>query len=152
MGRCLFDFQVFQQIVNNGGRSDDISDAQTVSGTTKTTISPIPLKSGDTLTVYIRPTINLGFGETNTKIFNSSGDLLDVPGLKTRSALKSNISIAYPGSSAGTQKPQPYKYSWMGSPDNSTSSGNNRDCTQDLTNLTDPTIFDGHVWKINILL
>ena len=89
---------------------------------------------------------------TNTKIFNSSGGLLDVQGLKTRSALKSNISIAYPGSSAGVQNPQPYKYSWMGSPDNLTSSGNNRDCTQDLTNLTDSTIFDGHVWKINILL
>ena len=143
---------IYEQLVNNGGRSHDISNAQTVSGTTKTTIASLPFKSGDTLTVYIRPTTNLSFGETNTKIFNSSGGILDVPGLKIRSALKSNISIAFPGSSAGAQNPQPYKYSWMGSPDNSTSSGNNRHCTQDLTNLTDSTIFDGHVWKINILL
>ncbi len=143
---------IFEQIVNNGGRSDDISDAQTVSGTTKTNIASLPFKSGDTLTVYIRPTINLSFSETKTKIFNSSGGILDVPGLKTQNALKSDISVVFPGSSAGAQNPQPYKYSWMGSPDNSTISGNNRDCTQDFTNLTEPTIFDGHVWKINILL
>ena len=79
------------------------------------------------------------------------GEALDVPGLVT-SALKSNISVAYPGSSAGVQNPQPYKYSWMGSPDNSTTSGNTRNCTQELTNLIEPTIFDGHLRKISISL
>ena len=62
--------------------------------------------------------------------------------------LKSNMNISFPGSSAGAQNPQPYKYSWMGSVDNSV--GISRDCTQDLTNFTDPNIFDGHIWKINI--
>lgn len=141
---------VYEQLVNNGGRSDDISGAQTVSGTTKTTIASLPFKTGDTLTVYIRPTVKISFGGSDTQIYNSSGGLLDVPGLKTRSALKSSMNVAYPGTSAGVQKAQPYKYSWMGSADNSV--GISRDCTQELTNFTDPNVFDGHVWKINISL
>ena len=112
----------------------------------------MPFKSGDTLIVYIRPTAKLQSNTTTSKVFNSIGEVLDVPGLVTRSASKNNISNAYPGTSAGSQNPQPYKYSWMGSPDNSTTSGNTRNCTQELTNLTEPTIFDGHVWKISISL
>ena len=143
---------LYDQLIYNGGRTADVDSAQTVEGTTRTTIASIPFKSGDTLIVYIRPTAKLQHNTKTTQIFNSSGGVLNVPGLVTRNALKSNINIAYPGSSAGLQNPQPYKYSWMGSPDNSTTSGNNRDCTQDLTNLTDTTIFDGHVWKITISL
>lgn len=143
---------LYDQLIYNGGRSNDISGAQLISGTTKTTIASLPFKSGDTLIVYIRPTAKLQSNTKTTQIFNSKGEALDVPGLVTRSALKSNISVAYPGSSAGVQNPQPYKYSWMGSPDNSTTSGNTRNCTQELTNLIEPTIFDGHVWKISISL
>ena len=143
---------LYDQLIYNGGRTDDVNSAQTVEGTTRTTIASIPFKSGDTLIVYIRPTAKLQHNTKTTQIFNSSGGVLDVPGLVTRSALKSNINIAYPGSSAGAQNPQPYKYSWTGSPDNSTTIVNNRECTQDFTNLTDPTIFDGHVWKITISL
>jgi hypothetical protein len=141
---------VYEQLINNGGRSDDISGAQTVEGTTKTTIASLPFKTGDTLTVYIRPIVKISFGGSDTQIYNSSGGLLDIPGLVTRNALKSSMNIAYPGASAGAQKAQPYKYSWMGSADNSV--GISRDCTQELTNVTDPNMFDGHVWKINISL
>lgn len=143
---------LYDQLIHNGGRTDDVDNAQLVEGTTKTTIASIPFKSGDTLIIYIRPTAKLQYNTKTTQLFNSSGGVLNVPGLVTRSALKSNISIAYPGSSAGAQNPQPYKYSWMGSPDNSITSGNTRNCTQDLTNLTDTTFFDGHIWKIIISL
>ena len=50
---------IYDKLINQEGRTNDISGAQNVSGLTKTTIAPLPFKSGDTLSVFIRPTIKL---------------------------------------------------------------------------------------------
>jgi len=141
---------IYEQLVNTGGRTDDISGAQTVTGTTRTTIAPLPFRADDILTIYLRPTAKISYDSNTTTVYNSNGDILNIPGVVTSSATGSSMSVVYPGASAGVQLAEASKFSWIGSPDNTT--GTTRDCNQDLTDFTDPNMFDGHIWKINITL
>jgi hypothetical protein len=145
--QCLM--TMYDKLINQEGRTNDISGAQNVSGTTKTTIASLPFKSGDTLSVFIRPTFKLAPDPIVSAVYNSKGEYLNIPGLVLNSAFVSPISQRFPGSSSGISQAEINKYGWIGSSDNT---NNPRTCSQDLTELTDPTIFDAHIWKINIML
>ena len=145
--QCLM--TLYDKLINQEGRINDISGAQNVNGTTKTTIAPLPFKSGDTLSVFIRPTIKIVPDSIFNNFFDSNGNALNIPGLIINTVSAPSIANRFPGSSAGASQAEINTYSWMGSPDNA---NNPRTCSQDLTELTDPTFFDAHIWKINIML
>ena len=140
---------IYDKLINQEGRTNDISGAQNVSGTTKTTIAPLPFKSGDTLSVFIRPTIKLVPDPPVQNFIYSNGQVVNIPGLTINTGANPSIASIYPGSSASASNAEANKYGWIGSSDNSS---NPRICSQDLTELTNPTIFDAHIWKINIKL
>lgn len=145
--QCLM--TMYDKLINQEGRTNDISGAQNVSGTTKTTIAPLPFKSGDTLSVFIRPSIKLVPDPVVQNFIYSNGQAVNIPGVTINTAVAPSISSKLPGSSAGASQAEINTYGWMGSSDNT---NNPRTCSQDLTELTDPTIFDSHIWKINIML
>ena len=140
---------MYDKLINQEGRTNDISGAQNVNGTTKTTIAPLPFKSGDTLSVFIRPVLKISPETSVAGFYDSNGNILNIPGITINVATNPLISQRFPGASSGASQAEINKFGWIGSSDNT---NNPRTCSQDLTELTESNLFDAHIWKINIKL
>jgi len=121
----------------------------------RTELRGFPFLDGDKLVFYVRVKAHLSFEESMiTSVFDSSGDTLlegfgtissgDLSGVDTSGAVAATISTVFPGGQDNGLALE-NKYGWMGTSDNATESLN-----QQCTNETDPTVLDGHIWKITV--
>ena len=108
--QCLM--TLYDKLINQEGRTNDISGAQNINGTTKTTIAPLPFKSGDTLSVFIRPNIKLIPNSNVGSFYNGNGTILNIPGLIVNSAIVKSIIQLFPGPSEGASEAEINTYGW----------------------------------------
>lgn len=151
---------MFEQLMNIPGRALDMDSAIEVDGLgsegARTSVVGMPMHSGDTVVVYIRPKVEFAFesvditaqnllGFTGTNLDVSNGSVKDISGLETAGATASTISSVFPGRANPGQAAEANTYGWMGSP-NATMIG------QESTNITAVNTMDQHIWKISITL
>lgn len=151
---------MFEQLMNIPGRALDMDSAIEVDGLgsegARTSVVGMPMHSGDTVVVYIRPKVEFAFeavdvtaqnllGFTGSNLDVSSGTVKDISGLVTAGATASTISSVFPGRANPGQAAEANTYGWMGSP-NATMIG------QESTNITAINTMDQHIWKISITL
>ena len=151
---------MFEQLMNIPGRALDMDSAIEVDGLgsegARTSVVGMPMHSGDTIVVYIRPKVEFAFeavdvtaqnllGFTGSNLDVSNGSVKDISGLVTAGATASTISSVFPGRANPGQAAEANTYGWMGSP-NATMIG------QESTNITAVNTMDQHIWKISITL
>ena len=151
---------MFEQLMNIPGRALDMDSAIEVDGLgsegARTSVVGMPMHSGDTVVVYIRPKVEFAFesvditaqnllGFTGNNLDVSNGTVKDISGLETAGATASTISSVFPGRANPGQAAEANTYGWMGSP-NATMIG------QESTNITAVNTMDQHIWKISITL
>jgi len=151
---------MFEQLMNIPGRALDMDSAIEVTGLgsegARTSVVGMPMHSGDTIVVYIRPKVEFAFeavdvtaqnllGFTGSALDVSNGSVKDISGLVTAGASASTISNVFPGRATAGQAAEENTYGWMGSP-NATMIG------LESTNITAVNTMDQHIWKISITL
>lgn len=151
---------MFEQLMNIPGRALDMDSAIEVTGLgsegLRTSVVGMPMHSGDTIVVYIRPKVEFAFeavdvtsqnllGFSGTNLDADTTTVKDISGLVTAGASASTISSVFPGRANPGQGAEANTYGWMGSP-NATMIG------QESTNVTAVNTMDQHIWKISITL
>ena len=151
---------MFEQLMNIPGRALDMDSAIEVTGLgsegLRTSVVGMPMHSGDTIVVYIRPKVEFAFesvdvtsqnllGFSGTNLDADTTTVKDISGLVTAGASASTISSVFPGRATPGQGAEANTYGWMGSP-NATMIG------QESTNVTAVNTMDQHIWKISITL
>jgi len=193
---------LFEQLLNVSGRSQEVNDARgagytvkvsgaehiggdpvittTTSGSsitldadnTKTLTTSVPIKSNDTLGMFLRPKLKLKFETTVTGPTNISFVELKSDGtiaqeyanantadITTDTGVKSAVATVFPGYAAVTSTLQATvdayqagKYGWMGSKNTAESPNLKRSLSQNTTEETATDVMDQHIWKIVVKL
>lgn len=147
---------ILEQCLAVSGRTTDISGILDPSGDdTKTQVGSIPIKEGDTIVIYLRPSIEFtvdvaGVAVTdasaNGHIVDGTGTVLSVAthGIAGNEATAISIPTVFPGS--GSTGVVSETYPWMGA--------SNGELSQISTNYGDTynTTLDCHIWKLSIKL